>query len=118
MRDIGQVAPQQRLAAGENEQRRRVHGQQLVHDGEARVRVELSSGTLVWTSGDVAVRALEVAAPSQIPRDYVRNVVHVNPRPAPPAAAPWRPSRPRASRPSGPPGTSPSALRCPGWGSA
>ncbi len=116
--DFVQVVAQQRLAARQDEDRRRVHAQHLIDDLETRGRVELRGGALVRARRDVAVRALEVAAPGQIPRDHVRDVIHVSLRLAPPAAAPWPPWPPRASWPSGPPGTSPSALRCPGWGSA
>src|SRR6059058_4275610 len=112
--DLAQIPPQQRLASRQDEQRGGIDGEQLVHDVEARRRVELGGGALARPRRDVAVRAFQVAALGQIPRDHVRDVIHVSLRLAPPAAAPWPPSPPRASSSSGPPGTSPSALRCPG----
>src|SRR5207253_3703024 len=75
-RDGGQVVAQQRLPARENQERRRVHGDELVHDAEALRRLELRRGALPGARRDVAMGALEVAASRQVPSHYVRDEVH------------------------------------------
>src|SRR5256886_13799848 len=75
-RDVDQVLAQQRLPAREDQQRRRVHADELVHDAEALRRLELRRGALPGARRDVAMGALEVAAWRQVPSHYVRDEVH------------------------------------------
>ena len=95
--DVGQVLAQQRLAAREDQHRGGAHREHLVDDAEARRRVELSSGAFAGTRRDVAMRALQVAAPRQVPGHHVGDVVHVSRPPAPRARARSPPSPPGAS---------------------
>jgi hypothetical protein len=70
-----EVVPQEGLAAGEDEQRRRIERQDLLGDPQALVGAQLGRGALVRARGDVAVRALQVAPAREIPGDYMWDVV-------------------------------------------
>src|SRR5256885_5231536 len=74
--DVGQVLAQQRLAAGEDQQRGGADREHLVDDAEARRGVELPGGGFAGTCRDVAMGALQIAAPRQVPRHDVGNVIH------------------------------------------
>jgi hypothetical protein len=70
-----QVVAQEGLAAGQNEQRRRIHGEDLAGDAQAFVRAQVECRALVRTRRDVAVGAFEVAAAREIPGDHVGHVI-------------------------------------------
>ena len=72
--DALEIGTQQRLAAGEDEQRRGIEREDLAGDAEALRRRQLTRRRLVWPRRDVAVGALEIAAAREIPRDHMWHV--------------------------------------------
>ena len=72
--DALEIGAQQRLAAGEDEQRRGIEREDLAGDAEALRRRQLTRRRLVWARLDIAVGTLEIAAAREIPRDHVWHV--------------------------------------------
>ena len=70
-----EIGAQERLAAGENEQRRWTEREDLASDAEALRRRQLTRRRLVWPRRDVAVGALEIAAAREVPRHHVWYVI-------------------------------------------
>ena len=140
--EIRQVLARQRLAAAQDQHRRRVHGHQLVDHAAALAGRQLALRRFPGPGRDVAVSAGEIAAPRQVPghdvrqerlpsrlalgrdegalRDRGHGLRRPRPfRPTPSAAAPPPPASPRrASSSRSRPGTCPSSPRCRGSGSA
>src|SRR5262245_14388936 len=65
--DALEVRAQERLAAGEDEQRRGIQREDLSRDAQALCRRQLTRRRLVWARRDVAVGTLEIAAAREIP---------------------------------------------------
>src|SRR5690606_23968661 len=72
--DLFEVFAQEWLTPGEDEHRGRIRGGDLFDDPVAVGRLELAGRGVPGSSGDVAVRAGQIAALRQIPGDDVRNV--------------------------------------------
>src|SRR5437867_11928315 len=73
--DALEIGAQQRLAAGEDEERRKIEREDLARDAQALGGRQLTRRRLVRARRDVAVGTLEIAAAREVPRDHVWHVL-------------------------------------------